>query len=305
VSNKSKSTTFLLCYFLGGLGIHRFYLGKFITGVLMLLTGGGLLIWWLVDLYRIATGKLKDKEGNDLSIAQPYADRPNAGFWVRLAALTVDGLLLGVIQLVFIYLPFMAYLYSLGLFEVQDPELMQGAMMSLAPIIIAVQGATLLLYVGYFVVLTAGKHQGTFGKRSMGIYVRKRDGGRIWYGSSVVRFVGYIISWIPFGLGYLMAAFQKQKLALHDIIAGTEVVYGAASGEAAEVHHEVHHEKDQELDADVDHEPVTEVVEPTPDFERDPVPVGMSDARPSRVPEILVGTGLLLIVGSMALMYMR
>jgi len=301
VSNKSKSTTFLLCYFLGGLGIHRFYLGKFITGVLMLLTGGGFLIWWLIDLYRIATGKLKDKEGSDLSIAQPFADQPNAGFWVRLAALTVDGLLLGVVQFVFIYLPFMAYLYNLGLFSVQDPELIQGAMMSLAPIIIAVQGASVLLYVGYFVVLTAGKHQGTFGKRSMGIYVRKRDGGRIWFGSSIVRFVGYIISWIPFGLGYLMAAFQKQKLALHDIIAGTEVVYGMPSGEAAEVHDET----DQEFDADVDHEAVTEVVDPVPDFDPEPLPVGMSDARPSRVPEILVGTGLLMIAGSMALMYMR
>ena len=301
MSNKSKSTTFLLCYFLGGLGIHRFYLGKFITGILMLLTGGGLLIWWLIDLYRTATGRLKDKEGNDLRIAQPYADQPNAGFWVRFAALTVDGLLLGVIQLVFIYLPFMAYLYNLGLFNVQDPELMQGAMMSLAPIVIAVQGATLLLYVGYFVVLTAGKHQGTYGKRSMGIYVRKRDGGRIWFGSSVVRFVGYIISWIPLGLGFLMAAFQKRKLALHDMIAGTEVVYGTPSGEAAEVHHEM----DQETDHDVDHEAVTEVVDPMPDFDSDPLPVGMSEARPSRMPEILVGTGLLLIAGSMALMYMR
>ena len=301
MSNKSKSTTFLLCYFLGGLGIHRFYLGKFITGVLMLLTGGGFLIWWLIDLYRIATGKLKDKEGSDLSIAQPFADQPNAGFWVRLAALTVDGLLLGVVQFVFIYLPFMAYLYNLGLFSVQDPELIQGAMMSLAPIVIAVQGASVLLYVGYFVVLTAGKHQGTFGKRSMGIYVRKRDGGRIWFGSSIVRFVGYIISWIPFGLGYLMAAFQKQKLALHDIIAGTEVVYGMPSGEAAKVHDET----DQEFDADVDHEAVTEVVDPVPDFDPEPLPVGMSDARPSRVPEILVGTGLLMIAGSMALMYMR
>jgi uncharacterized RDD family membrane protein YckC len=301
VSNKSKSTTFLLCYFLGGLGVHRFYLGKLITGILMLLTGGGLLIWWLVDLYLVASGKLKDKEGNDLRTAQPYADQPNAGFWVRLSALMVDGLVLGVIQFIFIYLPFMAYLYNLGLFNVQDPEMIQGAMMSLAPIIIAVQGATLLLYVGYFVVLTAGKHQGTIGKRSMGIYVRKRDGGRIWFGSSVVRFVGYIISWIPFGLGYLMAAFQKQKLALHDIIAGTEVVYGTPSGEAAEVQDEIA----DEFEADVDHEAVTEVSPSVPDFDPEPLPVGMSDARPSRVPEILVGTGLLLIAGSMALMYLR
>lgn len=297
MSNKSKSTTFLLCYFLGGLGVHRFYLGKFITGVLMLITAGGLMIWWLIDLYRIATGRLKDKQGDDLRIAQPYADQPNAGFWVRLAALTVDGLLLGLIQLIFLYLPFMAYLYNIGLFNVQDPEMAQMALMSMAPIALAIQAASVLLYVGYFVVLTAGKHQGTFGKRSMGIYVRKRDGGRIWFGSSAVRFVGYIISWIPFGLGYLMAAFQKQKLALHDLIAGTEVVYGVASGEAAEVH--------PEADDDVDQEAVTEVSPSEPDFDPDPLPVGMSEARPSRVPEILVGTGLLMIAGSMALMYMR
>lgn len=295
MSSKSKSTTFLLCYFLGGLGVHRFYLGKFITGLLMLLTAGGLLIWWLIDLYRIASGKLKDKYGNDLRIGPPDPAQPNAGFWVRFAALTIDGLLLGIIQLVFIYLPFMAYVYNLGMLNVQDPAAMQGAMMSLAPIVMAVQGATVLLCVGYFVVLTAGKRQGTIGKSCMGIYVRKRDGGRIWYGSSVVRFVGYIISWIPLGLGYLMAAFSKKKLALHDIIAGTEVAYGTPSGAPAQVMDEVTDE--------VDHDAVTEVL--TPASEPEPFPVAMEEARPSRVPEIMVGTGLLLIAGSMAIMYMR
>lgn len=295
MSSKSKSTTFLLCYFLGGLGVHRFYLGKFITGLLMLLTAGGLLIWWLIDLYRIASGKLKDKDGNDLRIGPPDPAQPNAGFWVRFAALTIDGLLLGIIQLVFIYLPFMAYVYNLGMLNVQDPAAMQGAMMSLAPIVMAVQGATVLLCVGYFVVLTAGKRQGTIGKSCMGIYVRKRDGGRIWYGSSVVRFVGYIISWIPLGLGYLMAAFSKKKLALHDIIAGTEVAYGTPSGAPAQVMDEVTDE--------VDHDAVTEVL--TPASEPEPFPVAMEEARPSRVPEIMVGTGLLLIAGSMAIIYMR
>lgn len=293
MSSKSKSTTFLLCYFFGGLGVHRFYLGKIITGILMLITGGGLLIWWLIDLYRIITGRMKDKAGDDLSTAQPYADQPNAGFWVRLAAMTVDGLILGLIQIVFIYLPLMAFLYNTGALTAPDPQM---AMMAVAPILTLAQGVTLLIYVGYFVVLTAGKHQGTYGKRSMGIYVRKRDGGRIWYGSSIVRYVGYIISWIPLGLGYLMAAFHKRKLALHDLIAGTEVVYGTPEGAPAEV----------------DHEAVTEVAEPEPepqldvDVDSDPIPAAtMAGARPSRVPEILVGTGVLLIAGSMALAYMR
>ena len=284
MSNKSKSTTFLLCYFFGALGVHRFYLGKLLTGVLMLFTGGGLLIWWIIDIYRIIAGRFKDKQGQDLRTSQPHADQPNAGFWVRLSAFMVDGLILGLIQFVLIYLPLMAYLYNTGIFTAPDPEM---AIMAVAPIVGLSQAAVVLLYVGYFVALTAGKHQGTFGKRSMGIFVRKRDGGRVWIGSAVVRFVGYIISSIPIFLGYLMVAFQKNKLALHDLIAGTEVVYGTPSAEAVSV----------------DHDAVTEVAQSEPT----PIPAGLGEmeARPSRLPEILVGTGLLLIVGAMALSYMR
>lgn len=291
MSNKSKPTTFLLCYFLGGLGVHRFYLGKLLTGILMLLTGGGLMIWWLVDLYRIVTGRLKDKQGKSLSVSQPFADQPNAGFWVRFSALTVDGLILGLVQFVFIYLPLMAYLYNTGMFTAPDPAM---ALMAVSPILALAQGAVLILSVGYFVALTAGKHQGTYGKRSMGIYVRKRDGGRVWIGHSLVRFVGYIISWIPFGLGFLMAGFQKNKLALHDLIAGTEVAYGTPSAEGAAVDHE----------AVTEVAPVEEAEEVAP-TEPTPMPVGIDTVRPSRVPEILVGTGVLLIVGAVALSYMR
>ena len=46
---KSKLTAILLCFFLGSLGIHRFYLGYTLIGVIQLLTFGGLLIW-VIDL---------------------------------------------------------------------------------------------------------------------------------------------------------------------------------------------------------------------------------------------------------------
>ena len=192
MSSKSKSTTFLLCYFLGGIGVHRFYLGKLITGVLMLLTAGGLMIWWLIDLYRIVTGRLKDKQGGGLGILQPYADQPNAGFWVRLSALTVDGIILGLIQFVFIYLPIMVYLYNTGMITAPDPQMAGMAVLEHTPILALTPVAVVILNVGYFVALTAGKHQSTYGKRSMGIYVRKRDGGRVRIGHSLLRFVGYI-----------------------------------------------------------------------------------------------------------------
>lgn len=64
---KSKMVALLLSIFLGELGIDRFYLGYIGLGILKLLTGGGLGIWWLVDLILIATGKMKTKDGQKLA----------------------------------------------------------------------------------------------------------------------------------------------------------------------------------------------------------------------------------------------
>lgn len=55
--------TLLLCAFLGGLGVHRFYAGKIGTGILMLVTLGGCGIWWLIDLIFIVTNQFTDDEG--------------------------------------------------------------------------------------------------------------------------------------------------------------------------------------------------------------------------------------------------
>jgi TM2 domain-containing membrane protein YozV len=63
VSPKSRLATLLLCIFLGGLGIHRFYVGKVGTGIAMIFTLGGLGIWSLIDLIMIATGSFTDMEG--------------------------------------------------------------------------------------------------------------------------------------------------------------------------------------------------------------------------------------------------
>ena len=62
ISRKSRLIALLLCFFLGYLGIHRFYAGKIGTGILMLCTAGGLGIWWIIDIIFIVCGSFRDKE---------------------------------------------------------------------------------------------------------------------------------------------------------------------------------------------------------------------------------------------------
>ena len=58
--------TLLLCWFLGVLGVHRFYTGHTMIGVLQLITLGGCGIWTIIDLIIIVMGNYKDADGNPI-----------------------------------------------------------------------------------------------------------------------------------------------------------------------------------------------------------------------------------------------
>ena len=64
--------TVLLCFFLGALGIHRFYVGKTGSGILQLLTGGGCGVWAIIDFIMILTGNFTDAEGKVVAIIPTY-----------------------------------------------------------------------------------------------------------------------------------------------------------------------------------------------------------------------------------------
>jgi len=64
---KSWVVALLLCFLLGMLGAHRFYTGKIGTGILQILTFGGLGLWVLIDLIMILVGKFTTKDGQPLA----------------------------------------------------------------------------------------------------------------------------------------------------------------------------------------------------------------------------------------------
>ena len=67
MSEKKILPVFLLCLLLGLFGVHRFYVGKIWTGVIMFFTVGGFLIWWIIDLIVIVVGSFTDDKGNKIT----------------------------------------------------------------------------------------------------------------------------------------------------------------------------------------------------------------------------------------------
>jgi TM2 domain-containing membrane protein YozV len=66
-SDKSRGIATALAATLGVFGVHRFYVGKIGTGMLMLLTGGGLGIWYVYDVIIVASGAFRDADGYALT----------------------------------------------------------------------------------------------------------------------------------------------------------------------------------------------------------------------------------------------
>jgi uncharacterized RDD family membrane protein YckC len=135
-------------------------------------------------------------------------DTQYGGFWARFVALVLDN------AIVFFIL--LAVLLSMGaaMVAVGMDDLM-GVLAWL------VMGLVSFLY---WPVLESSRWQATFGKRIMGLEVTDLDGNRIGFLRAFLRSIAKVISGVPFGIGFLIAAFTARKQALHDIIVKTLVV---------------------------------------------------------------------------------
>ena len=63
---KDWQTTLLLCIFTGGVSGHRWYTGYKGSAIAQLLTAGGCMVWWIMDLIKILNGTFVDAQGRPL-----------------------------------------------------------------------------------------------------------------------------------------------------------------------------------------------------------------------------------------------
>ncbi|MBC8010832.1 MAG: RDD family protein, partial [Burkholderiales bacterium] len=144
-----------------------------------------------------------------------------AGFWPRLAAKLVDGLVL--------YGPML--LVQAGVvatwFDGVAPELKEfkdfPEFMRLALYCLPFNTVIAAAYATYFI----SKYEATPGKRLLGLRVVRADGSRVGAARAFGRYFAERVSDLTFYAGYVMAAFDDEKRALHDCMCGTRVVKGA------------------------------------------------------------------------------
>ena len=101
MQGRSFIATWMFSLLLGFLGVDRFYLGKVGTGIVKLLTFGGLGIWWLIDLILTLAGLQRDKEGRLLPDYEQY----RMISWIITAAAFGLWLLTSAISRVYVYIP--------------------------------------------------------------------------------------------------------------------------------------------------------------------------------------------------------
>ncbi len=135
-----------------------------------------------------------------------------AGFWRRVVALIIDGILVGIVQAIITVVVIAGMTFG---------ESSEQTMMVLTVAL------NLAMFVGmwlYFALMESSKLQATLGKLLIGVVVSDLDGNRISFGRATGRYFGKFVSSLILGIGYFMAGWTGRKQALHDIMAKCLVI---------------------------------------------------------------------------------
>ena len=133
-----------------------------------------------------------------------YADSSQyAGFGKRFLAVLLDGVILGIINILL--------------------TAVVGGILGKSGQAIASLALILITWL-YYAIQESSAKQATIGKQALGIVVTDLDGKRIDFVKATIRHFSKYISTIILMIGYLMALFTEKKQDLHDMTAGTLVV---------------------------------------------------------------------------------
>lgn len=139
-----------------------------------------------------------------------------AGFWIRAGASIIDSILIALITY-----PLLFAIYGWAGADYSSALNSSGFV------------ATLFLWIlpVFVTIWFWTKKQATPGKMLFSLrVVDAKTGNNLTIGQSIARYAGYIISGIPFALGYIWVGFDDKKQGWHDKLAGTVVVRSKLRG---------------------------------------------------------------------------
>lgn len=137
------------------------------------------------------------------------------GFWIRFVAKFIDGIIL----MVPIMIVLVAVFAVIGTANFSDPSDTSAAILQLL-----FQGLFLVVNAAYCIFFV-GKYGATPGKLLLNLRIVDSSGAKISYGRATGRYFAEILSGLICYIGYIMAAFDPEKQALHDRICNTRVIY--------------------------------------------------------------------------------
>ncbi len=152
-----------------------------------------------------AACKPRFAQGLTLGIDLSLPRQQYAGFWIRFGARLIDGILLAIVQ------------YAL-IFAVAGLGTESAVSLGVSGLIY------FLVHPTYEAVMTV-KHRATLGKLALGIRILRTDGTQLTWGRAIGRYFAQLLSQVILFIGYVMAAFDDRKQALHDRLCDTVVVY--------------------------------------------------------------------------------
>jgi uncharacterized RDD family membrane protein YckC/ribosomal protein L40E len=147
-----------------------------------------------------------------------------AGFWIRLLAYFIDGIILNIVTSVIMMITFLSIYGSISDFSWFSMIESSGTLdSSFWPFYWLTVLTGLIVETVYYTVAT-GKWGRTIGKAALRLKVLKPDGSRVSYWRAFGRSWAYILNGFTLGIGFLVIAFTQKKRGLHDYICDTVVI---------------------------------------------------------------------------------